>query len=159
MFVALLVCFNCMHQGQAQESEHIYNKGFSIGMNSDAFASLGPGYFQESSISGIPSYYYVKMRLPLLSSIKQKKLDSWEIEAGANFELVNRNKILLLTDFSLFTIRHKQSLGTFQPLGFNLKLHPPVVQKMDISGFRPCLSRCCLLTSGIRIMQRKASRK
>jgi hypothetical protein len=136
MFVVLSLCFICIQQGHAQETKPLYSKGLSFGMNSEAFTGLELGCFQESSISDIPSYYYINMNIPLLSSIKQKKLDTWELKAGTQLELIRRNRWMMFTDFSLFSIRHTQSLGTFMPLGFNLKITSARMTKNGYIGFQ-----------------------
>jgi len=134
--IFLLLCIACNQQGNAQDKDHLYSKKLSIGINSDAFTGLELGYIQESSISGIPSYYYINLNIPVLSSIKQKKLDTWELKTGANLELIMQNRLVVRTDFNLFTIRHTQSLGTFMPLGFNLKITPARVTKKGYIGFQ-----------------------
>lgn len=133
---AFALCFFCAFQSPAQENDPLYSKSLSLGVNSDAFTGLDLGYLQESSISGLPSCYYVTLNIPLLSSIAQKKLDTWEIKAGAKLELIRLNRFTMLTDLSLFSIRHKQSLGTFLPFGFNLKITPAYRVKNGYIGFQ-----------------------
>jgi hypothetical protein len=125
-----------IHEGHAQESNSLYPKGLSIGVNSDAFTGMELGYIQPVTILSFPSYYYVRLNVPLLSSIKQKKLDTWEVKVGTTQELYSQNKFILLTDFNLFSIKHSQSLGTFVPLGFNLKVTPAYLTKNGYIGFQ-----------------------
>lgn len=145
MCVPFALCFIFILQCPAQENEFPYSKSLSFGINSDAFTGLDLGYLQEASISNLPSYYYIKLNIPLLSSVAQKKLDTWEINAGARLDLFGRKRMTVLTDFSLFSIRHKQSLGTFLPFGFKLKLSPACRIKNGYIGIQ-CMYKQTLFT-------------
>ncbi len=96
----------------------------SAAINSDAFSGMELGYQQSGRLISKPVGYYIKFNFPLASTLMKKKLDAWEIRIGSAFPVFVQQKWELLSDISLFTIRHKQSLGTFVPFGFEAKLTP-----------------------------------
>jgi hypothetical protein len=126
----------CIQGGYGQDYGTLYPRSLSLGINSDSFTGLEMGYTQPMTISSLPSCYYVKLNVPLLSSIKQKKLDTWEIKIGATLDLFDQNKFIIQSDFNLFSIKHTQSLGTFIPVGFNLKITPGYRTKNGYIGFQ-----------------------
>lgn len=126
----------CIQEAYTQEAGSLFPNSLSIGMNSDAFTGLELGYNQPVNVFSLPSCYYFKLSVPLLSSIKQKKLDTWEIKVGTTLELYSQQKFILLSDVNLFSIKHTQSLGTFIPVGFNLKLTPGYRTKNGYIGFQ-----------------------
>ncbi len=126
----------CLRESHAQEQGPLPPQSISVGLNSDAFSGLELGYHQPVTMFSLPSCYYVKLNVPLLSSIKQKKLDTWEIKLGTTQELYGKNRFILLSGFYLFSIKHTQSLGTFLPAGFNLTLTPAYRTKNGYLGLQ-----------------------
>jgi hypothetical protein len=131
-----LVCLLTLQDIRGQESQNLYSNSFTFGVNSDAFTGMELGYQHYSIFPGIPSYYYIKLNVPLLLSVKQKKVDTWEIKAGTSVELFQQNNFILLSDFNLFSIKHSQILGTFLPFGINIKLTPGFRTKNGYIGFQ-----------------------
>jgi len=120
----------------AQEIENQNFNFVSANINSDAFTGFEFGYNHFATISTKNVFFYAKLNIPLMLSVKQKKIDTWELKFGAASEIYEFNKFLLITDFNLFTIRHKQDLGTFLPIGFNLRLTPSLKTKNGYWGFQ-----------------------
>lgn len=136
MILFFLVCMLLIHYIEAQESENLYSNSFIVGVNSDAFTGLDLGYLQNSTISGLPSCCYLKLNIPLLLSVKQKKLDTWELKIGTSLELMKHKRFILLSDFNLFSIKHSQILGTFLPFGINMRLTPGYRTRNGYIGFQ-----------------------
>lgn len=136
LFFILSAFLTGIQDADAQESNSLSSKRLSVGLNSDAFAGLELGYLQELSILSIPSRYYIKLNVPLLSSVEQKKLDTWEIKVGVTIDLLKSKDFLFLTDVNLFSIKHTQALGTFLPFGINLKLTPAYRTKNGYIGIQ-----------------------
>lgn len=128
-------------ESHAQETNSLFPNSISFGMNSDAFMGMEFGYNHPMTLYSVPLCYYVKLNVPFLSSIKQKNLDTWEIKVGTAQELISQNRLIVLTDFNLFSIKHTQSLGTFVPFGFNLKVTPAYRTRNGYIGFQACYNQ------------------
>jgi hypothetical protein len=136
IIVFFLVCWIGIRQCLAQDHKNVSSNSLSVGVNSDAFMGLGIGYLRGSALSGIPISYYFNLNVPLLSSVMQMKLDTWELEAGATLEPIRKNWFIFRTDGSLFAMKHTQQLGTFIPLGIALKLTPAYHLNKGYIGFQ-----------------------
>jgi len=132
----LMLCLSSIPPGHAQEGPQMRSNNVLLGVNSDVFAGLELGYLRGSSLAGVPASYYITFNIPLLSSLSQKKLDSWELEIGAHLAPIRHHKYMVRTDLSLFAIRHIQTLGSFLPLGCKLKLTPALRTKNGYIGFQ-----------------------
>jgi hypothetical protein len=109
---------------------------FSAGINADAFAGLELAYWKSLNNGQLAPVCYAKFNFPLISSVKQKKIDTGEIKLGTQLKIYRRSQFLLLADAQLFALRHKQNLGRFIPMGFNVKLTPALSTQRGYFGLQ-----------------------
>ncbi len=113
------------------------NRIVSLGYTSDAFAGMALGYAQSPSI--LPEkdlQVYTRFSFPLLLAAKNRSFDSWEVALGANAGLFTTGKFGTIADIRVFLLHHNQVLGTFMPLGINLRLTPAYYFSGGYLGFQ-----------------------
>lgn len=109
----------------------------SVGFNSDAFAGMELGYRRSPGIlQDKDLQIYARFSFPLFLALKDKAFDSWELKLGANAELMTTGRFGTLADIHFFLLHHHQILGTFIPLGFNLRLTPAYHFHSGYLGFQ-----------------------
>lgn len=137
-----LISFAILIAGSMSYSQHIGNENpegqiISLGINSDAFAGMELGYAQSPGTHQEKDLQiYARFSFPLLLTRKGNSFDSWELNLGANAELVTVGQFGTIADIRFFLIHHHQILGTFMPLGFNLRLTPAYHFQNGYLGFQ-----------------------
>jgi len=142
LFVFFMI-FSSSHNLQAQTNSNTTASFVTAAINSDAFTGLEFGYLHGSNIADNSILYYARINIPIFLSLKQKRLDTWEIKFGAEATVVDNDKFLLLSDLNVFILRHKQILGTFLPIGFNIKITPAYKMKNGYLGFQAIFNQVC----------------
>lgn len=97
----------------------------SLGVSSDAFAGMELGYSRNPGIAKLKDLQvYARFSLPLLLTIRDRSLDSWEIDLGVNSGLIGSDRLGIIADLRFLLLHHDQVLGTFIPIGIDLSLTP-----------------------------------
>lgn len=128
--ITFMISFFMLFSVQSLTAQFIHsddsqNQTVSLGFNSDAFVGMELGYAQNPGIQQEKDMrIYLCLSFPLLLAAKDKSFDSWEIKLGANLELFTTDKFGTIGDIQFFLMHHHQILGTFMPLGINLRLTP-----------------------------------
>lgn len=109
----------------------------SFGITSDAFAGLELGYSQPFQVfENKPWHFYARFGVPVLLSAKDRSIDTWELKTGVTVTLFDKNRFCMKSDWQVFLMHHKQVLGTFLPLGINLRLTPCAQFQKGYLGFQ-----------------------
>jgi len=110
---------------QSHQLRNTRDRAISLGFTNDAFTGLELGYAQNPGILQEKDLrVYVRCTIPILLASKNKSLQTWEVNLGANTTLLETVKFRMTGDVQCYLMHHRQVLGKFVPLGFVISLTP-----------------------------------
>jgi|GEM_PF-2832206 len=124
--VILLLLISTPHTGAQNMTGNEFHHGVvSLGLTSDAFGGSEMGYANDiPPLKEQSAFYYVRVSIPMILTLKSKKLHAWELKAGVKSELRTWGKVSMRGDIQLYVVNHQQVLGHFIPIGANIGLTP-----------------------------------
>ncbi len=107
----------------------------SAGINADAFMGISACYYQHLPVRHeiSNSYIYSGIKAPLFIALKGEGNHAGNFFAGYAYGSVLAQRFTIDGNLDLFIMNHRNVLGKFNPVGFNLRLSPGIqLQKMNI---------------------------
>ncbi len=134
IIIIALLCISC--STFSQENPVYPSQAFSINLNADAFSGLEFGYHHRVHLLDHNPTLYASFNFPLFLAIRQKNLDTWETNFGITQTFSMYEKLIFVSSLNLFSGKHKQILGTFIPVGMDLKITPSLKTKSGYARFQ-----------------------